>query len=327
MNRWLLKIVGFWLLVMLMSSRALAADTVYYYYTNTLHSAVVITDAQGNVIERTYYAPYGQVLNRSMRNGPGYTGHEEDPATGLVYMQQRYYDPQSGRFLSTDPVAATRGGGNFNRYWYVSDNPYRYTDPFGLYACGKKVSTSDCTKIQNFVNEIHKSLNGLDSSSSDYRSLERISAFLGTNNDNNGVTIETASLPPKTVGEPGGLKTIELDMKQIGGILAGGIKQLNPGISAKEADLVAGGTTVAHETQHLLDANQLIYDTGQEKFTPQGFPTTKIYETATERRAYGIEGAFGRGLRLNVGFSTPADIERGVQGSVDAWCNNNPACQ
>ncbi|GEM_PF-2429814 len=118
-------------MAMLLAGSARAHDTVYYYSSDALHSEVVITDANRNVVERTYYSPYGQVLNRSMRDGPGYTGHEEDPETSLVYMQQRYYDPQSGRFLSTDPVQATVEGGNFNRYWYANDNPYRYTDPNG----------------------------------------------------------------------------------------------------------------------------------------------------------------------------------------------------
>lgn len=105
---------------------------MYYYFSDTLHSEVVITDANGNVVERTYYAPYGTVLNRPLRDGPGYTGHEEDPATGLVYMQQRYYDPQTGRFLSVDPAGINPSTGeNLNRYWYANDNPYRYTDPDG----------------------------------------------------------------------------------------------------------------------------------------------------------------------------------------------------
>lgn len=131
MKRFLLAIGVLWLAIV--SAPAHAHDTVYYYLTDTLHSSVIITDANRNIVEGpTYYAPYGQVLNRSMRDGPGYTGHEEDPATGLVYMQQRYYDPQSGRFLSTDPVLPTADGGNFNRYWYANDNPYRYTDPDGL---------------------------------------------------------------------------------------------------------------------------------------------------------------------------------------------------
>jgi uncharacterized protein RhaS with RHS repeats len=47
-------------------------------------------------------------------------------------MQQRYYDPQAGRFLSVDPIASDAGsGGNFNRYWYANDNPYRFKDPDG----------------------------------------------------------------------------------------------------------------------------------------------------------------------------------------------------
>lgn len=105
---------------------------MYYVTTDALHSEVVVTDANRNVVERTHYAPYGQVLNRALRNGPGYGGHEEDAATGLVYMQQRYYDPEVGRFLSVDPVeAGANTGRKLSRYWYANDNPYRYTDPDG----------------------------------------------------------------------------------------------------------------------------------------------------------------------------------------------------
>lgn len=126
----LLTLALLWLAAL--AQPALATDTVYYYYTDALHSTVVQADAQGNIVEQsTHYAPYGQVLNRSMRDGPGYTGHEEDPATGLNYMQQRYYDPQSGRFVSTDPILPTDNGEDFNRYEYANDNPYRYTDPDG----------------------------------------------------------------------------------------------------------------------------------------------------------------------------------------------------
>jgi hypothetical protein len=47
-------------------------------------------------------------------------------------MQQRYYDPQIGRFLSVDPVVAdAAGGATFNRYWYANNNPYRFNDPDG----------------------------------------------------------------------------------------------------------------------------------------------------------------------------------------------------
>ena len=105
--------------------------TVTYFHADALGSPVATTDATGNVLERTYYAPYGEALNRTV-DGPGYTGHVMDAATGLVYAQQRYYDPVVGTFLSIDPVAADPGsGGNFNRYWYANNNPYGFTDPTG----------------------------------------------------------------------------------------------------------------------------------------------------------------------------------------------------
>ena len=47
-------------------------------------------------------------------------------------MQQRYYDPAIGRFLSNDPVSTnSNNGASFNRYNYANNNPYRFTDPDG----------------------------------------------------------------------------------------------------------------------------------------------------------------------------------------------------
>ncbi|GAB3383475.1 RHS repeat domain-containing protein [Lysobacter fragariae] len=112
------------------------AVTVKYQHTDALGSPVAVTDAGRNVIERSEFEPYGQLLNRPLHDGPGYTGHVSDKATGLSYMQQRYYDPGIGRFLSVDPVTVDGGtGANFNRYWYANNNPYKFTDPDGRQAC------------------------------------------------------------------------------------------------------------------------------------------------------------------------------------------------
>src|SRR3546814_584484 len=108
------------------------AQTVEYYHTDALGTPVAVTDATGEVIRRNEYAPYGDLLNEPATDGPGYTGHVTDAATGLVYMQQRYYDPSVGRFISTDPIAARSGSrGQFNRYWYANNNPYKFIDPDG----------------------------------------------------------------------------------------------------------------------------------------------------------------------------------------------------
>jgi RHS repeat-associated protein len=55
-----------------------------------------------------------------------------DGATGLTYMQQRYYDPMIGSFLSVDPVSVnTTTAWNFCRYCYAANNPYKFKDPDG----------------------------------------------------------------------------------------------------------------------------------------------------------------------------------------------------
>ena len=106
---------------------------VKYQHTDALGSPVVVTRQDRSIVEESEYEPYGQVLNRPMHDGPGYTGHVEDAATGLVYMQQRYYDPRIGRFLSVDPVAALDSGDmrQLNRYAYAYNSPFVFTDPDG----------------------------------------------------------------------------------------------------------------------------------------------------------------------------------------------------
>ncbi|WP_081491862.1 RHS repeat-associated core domain-containing protein, partial [Rhodanobacter sp. 115] len=94
-------------------------------------------DAQGHITARFDYSPYGSIALGTAPNGPGYTGHVNDPETGLVYMQQRYDDPSGGRFLSPDPVGVSPGNVySFNRYAYADNNPINRTDPDGRDSVG-----------------------------------------------------------------------------------------------------------------------------------------------------------------------------------------------
>lgn len=103
-----------------------------YQHTDALGSPVALTNEAGAVIERNNYEPYGAIIGNPTRSGIGYTGHVMDGATGLTYMQQRYYDQSMGRFLSVDPVTAVGGDSrHFNRYNYAYGNPYRFIDPDG----------------------------------------------------------------------------------------------------------------------------------------------------------------------------------------------------
>jgi RHS repeat-associated core domain len=128
-----LCLLGLWVGVGLQAHAQ--TDTVTYVYTDPQGTPLVKADAQGNVIARYDYTPYGNAVASlgSPPNGPGYTGHVNDPETGLVYMQARYYNPAVGRFLSTDPMGASAGDlFGLNRYAYVNNNPIGNTDPTGM---------------------------------------------------------------------------------------------------------------------------------------------------------------------------------------------------
>lgn len=107
------------------------ADKVTYYVNDLQGSPVLALDEQANVLWREDYKPYGDKTQKAPAslNDVGYTGHQNEDDIGLVYMQQRYYDPVLGRFLSNDPVGFTGNSHSFNRYVYGNNNPYRYVDP------------------------------------------------------------------------------------------------------------------------------------------------------------------------------------------------------
>jgi RHS repeat-associated protein len=101
-----------------------------YLHTDGLGSPIARTNAVG-LVSRTRYEPYGRTAAGATPT-IGFTGHVNDVDTGLTYMQQRYYDPVAGRFLSIDPVTTDANtGGSFNRYAYAENNPYKYVDPDG----------------------------------------------------------------------------------------------------------------------------------------------------------------------------------------------------
>lgn len=111
-----------------------------YLHTDALRSVVAGTGASREVLlSPRVYQPYGKTP-QTLWDRAGYTYHMEDRYTDLVYMQQRYYDPAIGRFLSVDPVGPLENPINhFGRYHYANNNPYRFVDPDGRESVGQMI--------------------------------------------------------------------------------------------------------------------------------------------------------------------------------------------
>ncbi|EIL88203.1 RHS repeat-associated core domain-containing protein [Rhodanobacter spathiphylli] len=175
-----------WLLAMVAH-----AGTVTYVYTDAQGTPVMESDAQGHITKRFEYTPYGVAVTSvgAAPDGPGYTGHVNDPETGLVYMQARYYDPSTGRFLSTDPVGPSPGSlFHFNRYDYASNNPVVNIDPDGRADCPGQ-SRDTCVRSDSGTARDLRSTSGQDTAALKNRSKvetsqkpEKVVALIGTKN-------------------------------------------------------------------------------------------------------------------------------------------------
>jgi RHS repeat-associated protein len=113
-------------------------SAVYSTIADHLNTPVKQIDDSGATSESVTYDPFGKILTQtgSLNTKRGYTGHEEDVDTGLVYAGARYYNPSIGRFMSEDPLFVSAGFDlsdpqSMNSYAYARNNPIQYLDPDG----------------------------------------------------------------------------------------------------------------------------------------------------------------------------------------------------
>lgn len=113
--------------------------TVYYYVTNLQGDVMRIVNASGAVIASYDYDPYGKVISATGTlanvNPLRHRGYVYDQETGFYYLQSRYYDPATGRFLNADSFVSTGHGiVGYGMFTYCCGNPITYNDAHGTQA-------------------------------------------------------------------------------------------------------------------------------------------------------------------------------------------------
>jgi RHS repeat-associated protein len=156
-------------------------DEIYYVHTDHLGTPRVVTDDDNDIVWRWNSDPFGRTQPTSGKWGHEYRGRHEkkrhgedewddddhfvfnlrfpgqyyDRETGLHYNYYRYYDPSTGRYMTSDPIGLN---GGMNLYIYASQVPTKKTDELGLdpilpsmvwYEFGKEIEPAR-RKIEDF---------------------------------------------------------------------------------------------------------------------------------------------------------------------------------
>jgi RHS repeat-associated protein len=106
----------------------------YAIVTDLIGASTEIIDATGRLVWQSRQSLWGSEFGPSDAQAQPllrFPGQYRDAETGLNYNYYRYYEPETGRYQSSDPIGLAGGK---NQHAYTS-NPLNWLDPLGLSPC------------------------------------------------------------------------------------------------------------------------------------------------------------------------------------------------
>jgi len=110
---------------------------IYYAHNDHLGTPHMLTDESGAAVWSALYDPFGKAMLNEDVDGDGssitlnvrFPGQYYDAESGLHYNYYRTYDPESGRYVTSDPIGLA---GGLNTFGYAFQNSLKYFDTLGL---------------------------------------------------------------------------------------------------------------------------------------------------------------------------------------------------
>lgn len=118
-------------------------NEMYFYRKNLFGDILGILDSHGTELVKYEYNSWGKLLNLTdySSNGLGrrnpfrFKGYYYDEELGMYYLNSRYYDPETGRFVNADDVEVLEveqeNLAQYNLYAYCLNNPVNRADESG----------------------------------------------------------------------------------------------------------------------------------------------------------------------------------------------------
>jgi RHS repeat-associated protein len=142
-------------------------NDVNYYHYDGLGSTRVLTDNSGASTDSYIYEAFGELTAQTgeTENHYLFTGEQIDPNTGNYYLRARYYNPDTGGFLSMDSFdGVPQDPVTLHKYLYANGNPVNMVDPSGYFAfsLGGLSMGNTIRGILTTMNRVDKGLSILD---------------------------------------------------------------------------------------------------------------------------------------------------------------------
>jgi len=115
------------------SPSAVDGKRYVYFHDDELGTPLRATDKSGAVVWSADYDSFGRATVRTTGTNPvtinlRLAGQYFDAETGLHYNDRRYYDTDTGRYVTRDPIGFE---GGINLYGYAGHSPTNFIDPTG----------------------------------------------------------------------------------------------------------------------------------------------------------------------------------------------------
>ena len=141
-------------------------SSAIYYLFDPLGNVLHRLDDAGTVVSSDVYDAWGKReysndLTGDQYGYKGQYGYYTDQEIGLILCTHRYYDPETGRWLTKDPIGHE---GGVNLYGYCANDPVNYTDTSGLrYDFHEKIYDA----VESAMEKANKDVPEVDSTLSD----------------------------------------------------------------------------------------------------------------------------------------------------------------
>jgi RHS repeat-associated protein len=133
---------------------------VYFFLNDHLGTPLVVTDGTGKSVWEALYKPFGEASvhpSSTIVNNFRFPGQYYDQETGLHYNYFRYYNPQTGRYITPDPLGLE---GGINLFLYAGANPLRWIDLWGLDSLYYSGGYAHWLNDQGVITNVYRAMSG-----------------------------------------------------------------------------------------------------------------------------------------------------------------------